>query len=144
MKPYELAELLGLAMKQEELIPISSVSTFPGDVWVGDKSAAHVKEGDILEKRFDSKIIESSGDLEILVGDKEEVGEDGNEQLKLENKRSESGEPYDESESVGSSEKSESVGSSEEKQKSRKDKDCGQVERFTAQKQKVKFRVKFL
>ena len=123
-------------MKQEELIPISSVSTFPGDVWVGDKSAAHVKEGDILEKRFDSKIIESSGDLEILVGDKEEVGEDGNEQLKLENKRSESesGEPYDESESVGSSEKSESVGSSEEKQKSRKDKDCGQVERFDSPK----------
>ena len=79
-------------MKQEELVPMISNSSFPGDVWVGEQAAAVVKEGNIIENKLDLENTESSCDLETLDGDEEEIGKDGNKQPKLEKKKVNAGE----------------------------------------------------
>ena len=80
-KPDELAELLGLSVKQGESIP--TTSSFPGDAWVGEQ--ADVDEGDILEET-NSENREGACDIETLGGDEEEMG--STKGSKLDNKKS--------------------------------------------------------
>ena len=88
-RPDELAELLGLSVKQEELIPKTSTSPFRENVWVEEQS--HVKEGDVLENVLDS---ENREDMESIGGDHKEAEEDSANGAELENMKSDDHDEY--------------------------------------------------
>ena len=76
-RPDELAELLGLSVKQEKLIPPTS---FPEDIWVGDQAVALEVE-EVLENVLESESTEDgpSSDMETPGGDKEENSSNGSQ-----------------------------------------------------------------
>ena len=79
-KPDELAELLGLSVKQEELLPTSSTLE---DAWVREQG--DVKEGENQENVFASENTEGPCDLEALGGG-EEVEEERVKESELNSK----------------------------------------------------------